>query len=49
LGRYDGTAASTDLEVAAGSATGQLKGLVGAGRSVAPIGATGEFSLDYEL
>lgn len=48
-GQYDGTAASTDLEVVAGSATGQLEGLVGTGRSVAPMGVTGEFSLDYEM
>jgi hypothetical protein len=48
-GTFDGSAASGDWAVVAGSGTGDLEGLRGQGRMHSPMGSTASFVLDYEL
>ena len=49
VGTFDGKEARTALEVVDGSATDELAGLRGKGISVAPMGSTGTYSIDFEL
>jgi uncharacterized protein DUF3224 len=48
-GDFDGGASSGTLTVVAGSGTGDLSGLRGAGTFRAPGGSKASFELDYEL
>jgi hypothetical protein len=48
VGGYDGSEASSKLEVVSGSAQGELAGLAGTGTSAAPLGSTGTFSFDFD-
>ena len=48
-GVYDGQEAKAKLSVVAGSATGELEGLVGEGRFAAPHGPEGTIELDYRF
>ena len=48
-GGYANGTASGDLDVIAGSGTGQLEGLRGHGKAVAGQDGTTSFSLDYEV
>jgi hypothetical protein len=48
-GGYDGTDASSQWQVVAGSGTGDLAGLSGAGSATAGSGTEGTFSFDYDI
>jgi uncharacterized protein DUF3224 len=48
-GKFDDGEAKTTWQVVPGSGTEDLKGLTGQGRSVAPHGSVGTFTLDYDI
>jgi hypothetical protein len=48
-GGYDGSAATSELTVVAGSGTGALAGLSGTGSAAAGSGTEGTYSFDYAL
>jgi hypothetical protein len=48
-GDHDGTSSRIELTVVPGSGTGELAGIAGAGRLVAPSGPVGNYELEYEL
>ena len=49
IGKFDGSEATADLTVVAGSGTGGLTGISGTGTSVAPSGPTAFVELDLEF
>jgi hypothetical protein len=49
IGEFDGTVASWNASVVAGSGTRDLKDLSGAGTFEAPMGSTAEFELNLDL
>jgi hypothetical protein len=48
-GDHDGTGSTITFSIIAGSGTGRLGGIAGAGRLVAKGGPTGTYELDYTL
>ncbi|MGB9378182.1 MAG: DUF3224 domain-containing protein [Mycobacteriales bacterium] len=48
-GDFDGTKADGSWTVVEGTATGALAGISGTGRSVAPVGGSPTYELDYEV
>jgi len=48
-GTFDGNEARSEWSVVDGSATGELEGLRGEGRSAAPHGPDGTYELDYDI
>jgi len=48
-GKYDGKRAVTTWEVVPGAGKGAFKSLTGKGKSSAPMGSKGNYSLTYEL
>ena len=48
-GQFDGKEAHSHLQVVTDSGSAELMGVRGTGVSIAPMGSTGTFSLDYEL
>ena len=48
-GTFDGNEARSEWSVVDGSATGELEGLRGGGRSAAPHGPDGTYELDYDI
>lgn len=48
-GAYDGKRAVTTWEVVPGAGKGELKGLTGKGKYLAPMGSKGTYNLIYEV
>ncbi len=47
-GEYDGKRAVTTWEIVPGAGKGELRGLTGKGKSSAPMGSKGTYTLTYE-
>jgi hypothetical protein len=48
-GHFDGKRAAMTWEVVPGAGKGALKGLTGKGKSSAPMGSKGEYTLTYDI